>query len=125
MKISLRTKERWAVFKHNQSKTNCDWEGAKLYVAPTGGLYCDKMHETISNASETGDDCPRCGLSNVMYWCNACENSEEDDACTLCGKTILVDKIYHNECTSISDRRICRNGCAYHDEDGKCTEIPF
>lgn len=43
-KISLRTPNGWSYGFENGSKTNCDLCGAKLWIAPHGGIYCDAVH---------------------------------------------------------------------------------
>ena len=43
-------------------------------------------------------NCKKCGNPQKLYWCAECENSEESDTCSQCGKTILEDKNYHDDC---------------------------
>lgn len=99
MIISLRTADGWAKFKHNQSKTNCDWDRAKLWLSPAGKPYCDKVHEITVNANPSGDDCPRCGMPNVIYWCKDCEIINESNQCESCEATLRVDRQYHKGCS--------------------------
>ncbi len=43
--------------------------------------------------------CPKCDNPLIMYWCNECEENNEDGVCLFCGKdTINIDKEYHNNC---------------------------
>ena len=42
--ISLRTATGWRK-QENISKNHCDIDGAKLWIAPHGGVYCDCVHE--------------------------------------------------------------------------------
>lgn len=44
MNISLRTPTGWSAKVPNTSFTHCDIDGARLYIAPHGGIYCDKVH---------------------------------------------------------------------------------
>lgn len=53
MKISLRLKIGWQYKVKNKSKETCDIDGAKLWIAPHGGIYCDKVHEPTDG---TGGD---------------------------------------------------------------------
>lgn len=55
MKISFRTIDGWSeVQNHNVMMSNgkflCPYMscGAKLYSAPHGGIYCDKVHKGIA-----------------------------------------------------------------------------
>lgn len=43
MKIQLRTQSGWAEFE-NAAEERCDIDGAKLWIAPHDGLYCDRLH---------------------------------------------------------------------------------
>ena len=45
--ISLRTKDGW-VKCPNKQKHHCDIDGAKLFRAPHGGVYCDRVHTVVS-----------------------------------------------------------------------------
>lgn len=43
--------------------------------------------------------CEKCDNPITMYWCNECENSEDEPTCHLCGKEIInIDLEYHNNC---------------------------
>lgn len=50
--ISLRTRTGWTKTK-NKGKETCDIDGARLWVAPHGGVYCDREHEPTEG---TGGD---------------------------------------------------------------------
>lgn len=42
--ISLRIKSGW-IKTQNKGKDTCDTCSAKLWIAPHGGIYCDREHE--------------------------------------------------------------------------------
>jgi len=46
-KITLRTAKGWSKPVENKQRTICDLDGARLFQAPHGGIYCDKIHEGI------------------------------------------------------------------------------
>lgn len=55
--------------------------------------------EFIGNATSRKDICKKCGNPVIMYWCDKCEcSSEEDDFCNECGRILIVDKDYHLDC---------------------------
>lgn len=49
MIINLRLKIGWKYKVKNKSKDTCDICKAKLWIAPHGGIYCDKIHKGVEN----------------------------------------------------------------------------
>lgn len=47
-KINLRTVEGWSEKVSNKGKFHCDVDGERLFIAPHGGVYCDKVHEHVA-----------------------------------------------------------------------------
>ena len=45
MKIFLRTPKGWSKPVNNKGKERCDIDGAKLWVGPSGQIYCDLEHD--------------------------------------------------------------------------------
>ncbi len=45
MKIAKRLKHGWTPTMQNKSKTHCDDCGARLWIAPHNGIYCNAVHE--------------------------------------------------------------------------------
>lgn len=43
--ISRRLENGWDYKLLNKSHTHCDVDGAKLWIAPHGGIYCDLVHK--------------------------------------------------------------------------------
>ena len=61
--------------------------------------YAVSLCEYISNARESGDDCPKCGNPSKMYWCADCEsNQEKEGKCDGCGHLVSLDRGYHDDC---------------------------
>ena len=86
MKIYRRTKGGWT--DHNQpnkSDTHCDKCGDKLWVNPSGGLYCNGRWDSGGGKMQ----CHHCdegklveGLSKFWVVCDKCE--EQHDLCQYC-----------------------------------------
>ena len=50
IKIARRLENGWTEYLPNEQDYNCDWCGAKLWVAPDGkSLYCDAVHAQKTN----------------------------------------------------------------------------
>lgn len=48
---------------------------------------------------EGGRNCTKCGNPLKMYWCKNCEDNQEmAGACGCCGKMVVEDKEYHDNC---------------------------
>lgn len=57
------------------------------------------MNKEILNAQPSGDDCPKCGNPNTMYFCFFCgSNQEKKGKCDSCGNRVGLDKDYHLNC---------------------------
>lgn len=54
--ISLRTPNGWRDHVPNESGTHCDLDGAELWQAPHGGIYCNRVH-----------------VEALPYYCKRCE----------------------------------------------------
>lgn len=64
------------------------------------------INECIQHAEDYGEHCyeharrnkcAKCGNSNDMYWCGACQFSIETDTCP-CGSRAVSDPDYHLAC---------------------------
>lgn len=76
--ISLRTAGGWRYHIPNENPVKCDRDGAYLWQAPHGGIYCNEIHEPephehefvpqMGDLDEEGEPLEACTFEGCEKW---------------------------------------------------------